>query len=140
MFYTLKELLSCIERNYIPTGMGKRGAVLFADRHGRTDDTYRLTVDLRIAETGERPISLVIAWCVGAEGGYAVRTYGIVDDAETVEFRAWYNVMRYSAQTEDSAKERKSRESAIASLLKEGLPSIHYGGGNVVPPSSTPSL
>ena len=118
MFYTLKELLSCIERNYVPTGMGKRGAVLFADRHGRTDDTYRLSVDLRIAESGERPISLTISWCVGAEGGYAVRTYGIVDDAETVEFRAWYNVMRYSAQTEDSAKERKSRDSAIANLLK----------------------
>lgn len=116
MYSSLSDFLSAIDRNYVPTGMGKRGGVLFADRHGRTDDTYRLTVDLRLAETGERPISLTVAWCLHAEGGYGIHTYGIVDDAETVEFRKWYNVMRHTAHTEEYEREQTARHAAHVNL------------------------
>ena len=115
MYSSLSDFLSAIDRNYVPTGMGKRGAVLFADRHGRTDDTYRLVVDLRIPETGERPISLTVSWCLHAEGGYTVHTYGIVDDAETVEFRNWYNPVRYTAHREYE-RERLARDAASLNL------------------------
>ncbi len=116
MYSSLSDFLSAIDRNYVPTGMGKRGAVLFADRHGRTDDTYRLVVDLRIPETGERPISLTVSWCLHAEGGYSVHTYGIVDDAETVAFRNWYNPVRYTANTEEYERERTARDAASLNL------------------------
>lgn len=114
--YTLTDFLSAIDRNYVPTGTGKYGAVLFADRYGRTEDTYRLVVDLRISETGERPISLTVSWCLNSEHGYTIFTYGIIDDAETVEFRDWFNTLRHKANKEEYSRDREARDAAKLNL------------------------